>query len=332
MTVSDLNEVRSTEKFLLRALVISLLIHFVVFATWKVGQTEGWWRAWSMPRWMETLAKLAAPVLPKRIVLAPQTPPLLFVQVDPELASAPPKDAKYYGAHNTVAANPEKTMPSAEGDIRGRQNEVLKTTEDAKPTAQPSHPTPPPQPEPEPARAPPKKSYVPGDLVMARPSDKLQDKEGKSDEASDQPQPQPVYHRPRTLAEAMARNGTLGEKMRQAGGVNNNRIASSLDVKGTFSGAYDAELIEAIQERWYHLLDSTSANIPGKVVLQFRLHPDGRITDMKMVSNEVTDLLGWLCEEAVLDPAPYRVWPREMRLEIPADYRDIQFTFYYVNE
>jgi len=50
---------------------------------------------------------------------------------------------------------------------------------------------------------------------------------------------------------------------------------------------------------------------------------------LKMVKNEVTDLMETMCEQAIKDPAPYQPWPREMRLEIPADYRDIQFTFFY---
>jgi hypothetical protein len=65
------------------------------------------------------------------------------------------------------------------------------------------------------------------------------------------------------------------------------------------------------------------------VVLELRLHPDGRITDMKMVQSEVSELMSDFCKQAIFDPAPFKPWPREMRLEIPTDYRDIQFTFYY---
>ena len=56
---------------------------------------------------------------------------------------------------------------------------------------------------------------------------------------------------------------------------------------------------------------------------------DGRITDMKMSDNDVGDLLGLLCERAVLDPAPYAPWPSDMRRLIGHNYREVTFTFYY---
>ena len=36
-----------------------------------------------------------------------------------------------------------------------------------------------------------------------------------------------------------------------------------------------------------------------------------------------------LWPEAVLDPAPFDKWPREMRLMVGEDFRRITFTFYY---
>ena len=75
--------------------------------------------------------------------------------------------------------------------------------------------------------------------------------------------------------------------------------------------------------------ENRTANASGKVVLEFRLHPDGRITGMTNVQNEVSDFMENMCERAILDPEPFQPWPREMRLDIPADYRDIQFTFFY---
>ena len=66
----------------------------------------------------------------------------------------------------------------------------------------------------------------------------------------------------------------------------------------------------------------------GKVVLQFRLNYDGTITDMRVAQNTVGDLLGYVCEKAVTDPAPFAKWRTDMRLKL-GDSRDIQFTFYY---
>ena len=33
----------------------------------------------------------------------------------------------------------------------------------------------------------------------------------------------------------------------------------------------------------------------GKVVVEFRLHPDGRITDLNVAQNEMSDLFGLIC-------------------------------------
>jgi len=86
-----------------------------------------------------------------------------------------------------------------------------------------------------------------------------------------------------------------------------------------------------VQDRWWKLLEDQTADVTGKVVLHFQLHPDGRVSDMKMVQNEVTDLEEATCERAVMDPAPYEKWTREMRLSLPSDSYDITFTFYYEN-
>jgi len=222
-------------------------------------------------------------------------------------------------------------------NLDGQQEKFLKTTENAKPNPmtepkpQPA-PSPPPQPQDLARQAAPKQSYTPGDLAMARPSDKAQ--EGKSaaeagHQAQPQPQPQPAYQRPRTLAEAQARNGVYGQQSHHVGGVKNVSPDISLDVKGTPLGDYIATMVEAVRARWYKLLENQSADVTGKVALRFRLHPNGHVTDMKVVQNEVTDLLEITCEQAIFDPAPYQKWPREMRLDIPSDYYDITFTFYY---
>jgi hypothetical protein len=326
--MSDVNDTSLAEKLILRALIISLLIHALVFCTWRMGKAQGWFHNMGLPRWMQMVSNAVVPIAPKRLVPAPQpATPLMFVEVDPALASPkPPEAPKFYGANNTLAANPQITTPSTVPDIRGRQDKEMKTTDNGKPKAQPLQPTPPPQPTAAASKA--VKSDTPGELALAQPAKKTQEKDGKADTATDA-QPQPAYQRPRTIAEAMARNGTLGEKMRQKGGVAMNNVDSSLDVKGTSLGAYDALFVEAVKARWYQLLENRTPNAPGKVILEFKLHPDGRITDMKMAQNDVSDLLGTLCEQAVLDPAPYAPWPTQMRLDIPADYRELRFTFFY---
>ena len=131
-----------------------------------------------------------------------------------------------------------------------------------------------------------------------------------------------------TLAEAQARNGVTGPKTRHAGGVSDLKPDVSLDVQGTPLGDYIALMVETVRSRWYQLLEDQTAETSGQVVLRFRLHPDGRVSDMKVLKNEVSDLLQMMCQRAVLDPK-FKKWPREMRLDLPNDFYDITFTFYY---
>jgi hypothetical protein len=49
---------------------------------------------------------------------------------------------------------------------------------------------------------------------------------------------------------------------------------------------------------------------------------------MTMVDNNVGEVLGLLCQKAVLDPAPFAAWPSDMRRML-GDSRQIRFTFYY---
>ena len=68
----------------------------------------------------------------------------------------------------------------------------------------------------------------------------------------------------------------------------------------------------------------------GKVVLDFNLHADGRISDMKMQFSDVGGMLTIICQQAVLDPSLYKPWPAAMR-QVIKDPRQIRFTFYYLD-
>ena len=138
----------------------------------------------------------------------------------------------------------------------------------------------------------------------------------------------PRRERVRTLAAARQQKNLVGQKTLQDGGVKN-RGKISLDVKGSPFGTYDAAFIAAVQQRWYDLLETTSVQRSGKVVLEFRLNHDGRITAMQMSDNEVGEILGIICQRAVLDPAPFGKWPEDMRRMIGNTHREVTFTFYY---
>ena len=197
--------------------------------------------------------------------------------------------------------------------MNGKQTEVVKTENVPRPDfnkLQPATPAPPQQKLQSAAR--------PGDLTLGKPE-------------NSQPQQEP--ERPRTIKQALAQQSHQlpGQQMKQDGGMHRAALVSSLDVKATPFGAYDAAFIAAVTQRWYDLLDSRqfAMDRSGKVTLRFHLNYDGSIADMKVLENTVGDVLGYVCQKSVTDPAPYSPWPREMRQLIGENYREITFTFYY---
>lgn len=323
------------------ALLISLLIHSGAYGFWKLGKHLHWWD--HQATWMlKLLQKKPKPMDLQQLIqkqlddlAAAQQKreiPLTFVEVDPTtLVVEPPKDAKYYGALNATAANPDATVESVKPKVEGEQEKVVRTETVSK--AQPLQPAPPPE-KTEPKKPentlqpaePPKAAENPGDLALSKPVEKVKPSDGSATEMGSAEKPK---DKPRTLAVARAQKGLAGEPMKQPGGVKQ-RGKIAFDVKQTPFGAYDAAFIAAVQQRWFDLLDSTQfAQRSGKVVLEFKLTYDGRILDLKVNGNEVGELLGLLCQRAITDPAPYPKWPSDMRRMVGGNYREVTFTFYY---
>ena len=215
--------------------------------------------------------------------------------------------------------------------IDGKQTEIVKTEDVPREKAFPLQPASPPQRvNEEPQREiKPKPAEKPGDLAMAKPADKAIEAPPKKD---DEP-PQPP--KPRTIKEALARlpaNDTRpGPKMKQDGGVRRPGLHSTLDVTATAIGAYDAKVIQAVQDRWDTLLENRlwARDRFGKVSVGFRLHADGTITDMTLIENTVDLSLALLCQSAIKDNSPYDPWPSDMRRKIGTESREVTFTFYY---
>jgi len=338
MMVGQSRYANGAGQLLLKAVAISVAVHLAAFGAWSWGRTHIVWKGLPMPTWLQlTPAKPHTATLPRplRPVQQPRPPPLLYVDVDPALAATqPPENPKFYSTANTVAANPEKKVPSDQPQITGTQDKVVKTVAPGARSV-PLQPSPPPEPKAETAakenaesRATPKPSYTPGGLADAKPADKMNESKGAA--ATDNgtaAATEPKHERPRTLAQVQERSGAPGARMRQEGGVNHVAQDSSVDAMRTVYGDYDRDFIDAVQERWFELLKDRQ-NVAGRVVLEFNLHADGRITDMKMESSDVTELQSLICQQAVEDPAPYKRWPPEMRREI-LDPRQVRFTFYY---
>jgi hypothetical protein len=291
-------------------LALSLLLHLMGWGGYEAAKALQVWR------WMPQLAWLQpAPKIPPA---KKQEPPLEFVMVEQPSTEAPDK-TKFYGAQNSRAANPDDTRDLNVPKLNGTQSDVPKTETVTKPDFNKLQPAPQPM-SPEPAQpAQPTPVVTPGDLSVGKPQD-----------STPQPQTPP---RPRTLNQALAQTQTHrspGVAMKQDGGVSR-RLQASFDVKATKFGQYDSDLVDAVTYRWYSLLDSQQFALDrsGKVTLQFHLNYDGTITEMKVLENTVGDLLGYVCQKAINDPAPYKPWTEEMRRDIPSNYREITFTFYY---
>ena len=342
MPVALHNSVRQALKRypLLLAFCLSLCIHMGLYVGWKLGKRFDWWqyhsaflqkflpKPTSLPRFVEL--KKSPPSPEKRQV------PMSFVEVDPAQAAAePPKESEFYSTANTLAANPDPRLDTPVPKFDGTQEKMVRIMDNNKPQPkllQPSAPKETPPPENVEAPAPkPRANETKGDLELAKINSVTLRPPEKGEEAPEREPPKPAHVRPRTIAQALQQSPALvGQKMKQQGGVRRNSLQSSLDVKASPFGNYDAAFILAVQQRWFDLLEEHQfAPRTGKVVLDFRLTHDGRITDMNVHDNTVGELLGWICQKAVQDPVPFAKWPLDMRRMVGADFREVRFTFYY---
>jgi outer membrane biosynthesis protein TonB len=107
------------------------------------------------------------------------------------------------------------------------------------------------------------------------------------------------------------------------------QVVTSGEVKGV--DGYDAALIRKVQKRWLELLEKAGVteNRSGKVVLEFQLRSNGLVDRVRVLERDTDEFLGYLCESAVSDSAPFPAWPAAMRRSIKSDDRFVQFTFRY---
>ncbi len=313
---------------LLWATVISLTFHLAIFGGWKLNQRFGWLKNSSMPSWLQKISEKLAAQNPKKIPSQLREVPLIFVDVDPQSSTKePPKETKFYGAANSQAASARPRANSELPEVQGKQDKVIKTTENSTSKAQPLQLSPPaPEPvEEQPSKAQPKEKQIVGDLAFIKPQDQNKKSPGKTDDEGEAEKK--AQARPRKLEDV--KPGLRGEKMIQPGGAKRLALEPTFDVKATSFGNYDREFIAAVQQRWSQLLEARNT-LPGKVVVEFRLNYDGRITDLKVVENTThSSMLELICSGAIADPSPYRKWPPDMRREMKSESREVRFTFYY---
>jgi TonB family protein len=97
--------------------------------------------------------------------------------------------------------------------------------------------------------------------------------------------------------------------------------------------AYDLIVYDRIERKWREVLD-TSASLsndhsPGRVRVTFRLHRDGRITDLMVVERTAKSSQAAACVEAIKRVSDLPPWPLQVKSLVWSDNRDLTFTFYY---
>jgi len=308
---------------LVLAVFISLLAHGLGWSGYMACGQQGWLTQWAQKH--HWLAKAQPPKL--QPLPPPTQDPSTFVDVtidDPE----PPTEAKYYSSKNSRAANPDASLASNQPKIDGHQKFMPKTEDTLRPS--PLQPAPPEPAQPKnTTQANPEKTpepeQQPGDLDARK-------KHAQTEVATANPAstPQPEA-RPRTLKQARASQQILGQQMKQDGGVTRHALSASLDAKATPFGAYDRALIDAVSQQWWSMLDKVQFALDraGKVTVEFRLHDDGRVTDLRIVNTEVGSTWAYICQAAIEQSAPFAKWPSDMMHMVGANYRDLTFTFDY---
>ncbi|HUC83628.1 MAG TPA: hypothetical protein VL970_00440 [Candidatus Acidoferrales bacterium] len=355
---SSLRFSRAEMARLVVALLLSVLLHLSIWGGYHMGDKAGWWQRWRLPTWLQIRAK-ESPVHPRT---AQNEEPMIFVDVSHADADAP-RATKYYSDRNSRAANPD-TADSNIPRIEGRQRDMPKTEDVARPTkaASPKAEQATKEPPAEASREhsnetsdDTRKADEKRDLAKLQPSlpppsltptDQTETRPGPQTPGETELRPKRILSnpshttstasaaaaRPRTIRQALAQRDQIpGQRMQQESGVARHAMSSSLDVRSTPFGEYDRAIVEAVSQRWYDLLDSRrfADDRTGKVTLRFKLKPDGSIIEMQTLDNTVGELLGYLCQEAIEEAAPFAKWPPDMARMIGSNSRDITFTFYY---
>lgn len=304
---------RLDKTHLLLALVISLLAHLGVWGGYEAGKKAGLWQKlhWPVRHPLVALAKPTA---------VPKTDPTFYLDVAQADAEAP-KQAKYYSAKNSRAANPDADTEANQPKLNGKQRDIPKTEDVPHPVKAKAAKPAPPEKETDTKPAEPKPAGLnPGNSQAGKPAN----------QSNPDHQPQP---RPRTVRAAQAQQEKLsGLQMQQDGGVRLHKLQAGLDAIATSNGEYDSAIIRAVTQRWYDLLETQhfAYNRFGKVAVYFRLHPDGSITEVKITQDGVGEIWSYVCQDAIQDTAPFAPWPDAMRRTIGTNFREITFTFYYI--
>ena len=146
---------------------------------------------------------------------------------------------------------------------------------------------------------------------------------GKAAEAAPAPAANP--ERPR----ASVPSGTSGLLLRNNVGVG--KVGTvAVDARFSNYGDYAQRMMEAIQSSWWDIIDRMRLEtaVRGNVVVRFKLHRDGSVTDATILYENVPHLMALACKDAVQSPAPFDAWRADMVALFGQD-DDVTITFQY---
>jgi outer membrane biosynthesis protein TonB len=259
---------------------------------------------WALP---DTFHKVVAFVRPIEVLTAPvkideaRLPPKLrFIETNPLANQAVPKATPFTSSRNQTAAQPvpekmptNSPLPKSEGTseqlriAQGKPRSIDQSQ--AAPATQPSISM----------AAPVKAAPPPGPGKLAV-------------QPAPTPAPVPVAANP-DRPRASVPSGTYGLLLRRPVGVNR---AGTIAVDARFSnyGDYTQRMLEAIQSSWWSIIERSRFEglSRGNVIVRFRLHRDGTVTDTQVLGSEVTRVMTLACKDAVMAPAPYDIWRADM--------------------
>jgi outer membrane biosynthesis protein TonB len=152
-------------------------------------------------------------------------------------------------------------------------------------------------------------------------------KVGESGQATEAPRtPAANPERPRASVPA----GTTGLLLRNHVGVNKAGMVA-VDARFSNYGDYAQRMMEAIQSGWWAIIERTrfESVARGRVVVRFKLHRDGSVTDATILSSEVPRLMALACKDAVQSPAPFDAWRADM-VALFGQEDEVTITFQYL--
>ncbi len=291
----------------------------------------------------------------------------IFIPVNPKsIPPDPPENnTPFYSNANTKAANEKPKKINQQQPFIGGENDLFPGTFNnnnsslnpiQKSATQPAQTATAPRPIPHVQLQPHKSPKIPHEQITINKGPFTQTKEEQSIlsgkiQANDAPkEPIPLQNktannslvptlpgrlentRAPTLSDQKRRLKTgmlASRKMKQEGGVTHIGVPA-LDVRLTGYGDYDARFVQAVRLAWLRFREKPGWFHPGRVVVDFKLHHDGTISELTVQKNAATAVQSYYCKEALTGPAPFEKWTEAMLREIGTNVRSCRFSFHYL--